>query len=369
MKFISNFMILAALFAAVNANDDRGLQIADWHVNILTVSDTSFTFETGGGGGATPNIKISVTDKCRMESATRTTVGDFFPTSNVPGIAANTAGIVNNPGAGNGMSFSFIEGINGNADIYTDNLDNTATVEFCVMVGMYDTITLIDFAEIKLTYNIDLVTNIPSLTGYTVTQAEAFNDAADTAVSFDGTLLAYFCNPTTKNILTDDGSKTHQGSILNVCFKVASGSFEVSDIMEFTVKNALAATPSQQIVTGSAVASAIYATKTCTDASNTDTNVCVVSFLLKAEFYDFAGLTLTGTGSVLLEFGDAGARRMLRQNVKIIDGRNLKDEVTEEFTVAAHEFQVDQLAAAGSSASKAMTCIAGVGAIASALFL
>ena len=364
MKYFSNLFLLAApLLVAVSANDERGLQIADWHVSFLTVEDTSFTFETGTGAGANPNIKITVMDKCRMESATRTTVGEFFPTSTVAGIQADTTKVVNNPGAGNEVSFSFKEGINENAVIYVDNGDNSASVNFCVLVGLYDDITLIDFAEVKLTYNIDLETNIPALTGYTVTQAEAFNDAQDNAVSFDGTLLAYFCDPTTKAILLDTGAKTNQGSTLNVCFKVESGSFEVADIMEFTVKNALAAEPSQLIVTGSAVSSAIYATKECTDVG-TDTNVCLVSFLLKADFYDFAALTLTGTGSVLLEFGDAGARRMLRKSVNIIDGRKLQNEVTQEFTVKAQEFQVDKVAA--SSANSAVTSLAAIAAIAGA---
>ena len=282
------------------------------------------------------------------------------------GIDADGGGVIHNPGAGNGIDWAFVEGINGNAAIYKDNLDRTADVNFCVLIGLYDSDTLIDYAEVKMTYNIDLVTNIPSLTGYTVTQAEAFNDAQDNAVSFDGTLLAYFCNPTTKDVLTDDGSKTNQGSTLNVCFKVESGSFEVSDIMEFTVKNALAAEPSQLIVTGSAVSSAIYATKECTDVG-TDTNVCVVSFLLKADFYDYTALTLTGTGSVLLEFGDAGARRMLRKSVNIIDGRHLQNEVTEEFTVKAQQFAVEKVGS--SSANSAMTSLAAIGAIAAALVL
>jgi hypothetical protein len=337
-------------------------------VTILTVQDLGFTFETGIGGGSA-NIKITVTDVCRLESATRVNVGNLYPLSNVVGIDADGAGVINNPGAGNSIDWAFVEGINGNADIYTDNMDNTAKVEFCVMVGLYDATTLIDYAEVKLTYNINLVTNIPDLTGYTVTQAEAISDPADTAVSFAGTLLAYFCNPTTKDILIDDGSMTNQGSILSVCFKVGSGSFEITDVMEFAVKNALAAEPVQVIVTGSAPVDALFATKECTDASSTDTNVCVVSFLLKAEFFDFQGLILTGIGSMLLEFGDAGTRRNLRKTLKIIDGRNLKDEVTEEVKVQPHEFIIEKLGATGSSASKAMTCLAGFGAIASAMVL
>ena len=343
------------------AEEPRELQIADWHVTIQTVNAQSFTFETGTGGGTNPNIKIGVSDLCRMEGATRVSVGTMFPTSSVTGIDAVGTGVVNNPGAGNSISWAFVEGINGNSDIYTDNGDNTATVDFCVEVGLYEDTTLINYAEVKLTYEIDLVTNIPSLTGYTVTQADAFNDATDTALSFDGTLLAYFCNPTTKAEITDDGTKTNQGSIINVCMKVPDGQFEVKDVMDLTVKNAAAASPSQAIIVGSVIQSATtpYATKDCTDVDGSDTNVCVVSFLLKADFYDFAALTLTGTGTVLLEFGDAtGARRMLRRQLKV-------EPVEEDFTVKAKEFEMEQVA--GSSASSAMTSLAAFGAIAGAV--
>lgn len=50
-------------------------------------------------------------------------VGDFYPTSNVLGIEADGAGVIANPGAGNSIDWAFVEGINGNSDIYTDNGD------------------------------------------------------------------------------------------------------------------------------------------------------------------------------------------------------------------------------------------------------
>ena len=289
-------------------------------------------------------------------------MGDFYPLSTVPGISTDTSG-VGAPGPGpHSVSFTFAEGINENALIYSEAPDGlSAQVNFCVLTGLYDGINLIDFAEVKLTYNIDLVTNIPELTGYTVTQAEAFNDAEDTDIAFDGTLLAYFCNETTKDILTDNGKKTHQGSILHVCFKVPDGQFEVADVMEFTVTNAAAATPTQEIITGSAPASSLYATKDCTDTDENDVNVCIVSFLLKADFYDFTALTLTGTGSVLLEFGDAaGSRRRLRRKLKV-------DPVEESFQVTAEEFQIDQVeGASASGAGSAVTSMAAFAVMAGA---
>ena len=293
-----------------------------------------------------------------MESATRAFVGTFYPTSNVQGIDADGTGVANNPGAGNSISLAFVEGINGNTGIYLDNGDNTASVNFCVEVGLYEDTTLINYAEVKMTYLIDLTTNFASLSGYTVAQAENFNDATDTDITFDGTLLAYFCDGTTKAELTDDASMTHQGSILNVCLKVPNGQFEVADVMELVVKNAADTTPSQTIITGSNVAEGPYATKDCTDVDGTDTNICVVSFLLKADFYDFTALTLTGTGTVLLEFGDAsGNRRQLRRKLNV-------KSTSQDYTVKAKEFEVQQLE--GSSASSAMTSIAAFGAIAAA---
>jgi hypothetical protein len=93
--------------------------------------------------------------------------------------------------------------------------------------------------------------------------------------------------------LTDDGTKTHQGGTLNLCFKVSNGHFEVADMLDLTVKNTALATPTQGIVIDGAIQSATtpYATVTCTDVDEDDTNVCLVSFLLKADFYDNALLT------------------------------------------------------------------------------
>ena len=356
VSFIAPFQLCIAA-----ASEDRELQIADWHVNIDSVSAQAITFETGLGGGTNPNIKVGVSDLCRMEAtaASRTSVGEFFPSSTVVGIDSDFSGVVANPGIGNSISFAFVEGINGNTQIYSPEANNQASVNFCIEVGLYEDAVLINYAEVKMTYAIDLVTNFPTLTGYTVSQAEAFNDATDVNIEFDGTLEAYFCNPTTHAILTNDGTKTHQGSIMNVCVKTGDGQFEVADIMELTIKDAVAATPSQLIITGSAVNEGPYATKTCTDTDATDTNICVISFLLKADFYEYEALTLTGTGTVLLEFGDAtGSRRRLRRELNV-------KSTEEDFTVTATEFQVDQVL--GSSATNnVINSIAAFGAIAGA---
>ncbi|CAB9521223.1 expressed unknown protein [Seminavis robusta] len=375
MKFISSLLLLLipALAMAAEDSSERDLQITDWHVTIKTLQDQGFTFETGtGNGAASANIKIKVTDLCRKDTANRQAVGHWFPTTNVTGIEVDHGGIINNPGADNAVDFRFIEGIAGNNLIYRDAGDAVnAIVEFCVEVGLYDADTLIDYAEVLLTYNVNLVTQVPELTGYTVTQAEDFTDAEDTNLSFDGTLLAYFCDPDSYTILTNDGSDavTTQGSTLNVCFRVETGQFQVKDIMEFTVKNAEAAEPSQLIITESQPASTIFSTKKCVDEGN-DNNICLVSFLLFADFYDYEALTLTGVGSILLELGGtaaAPAGRRLRKNVQIVDGhRKLQSEVTETVDVQPQPFAVEKNHGAGSSADTAMASLAAFGAIAGA---
>ena len=327
------------------------LVAADWHAQIDSVSGQSFSFGTGAETGA--YIKVEIYDVCRVESGSRTYVGDFYPTSTVSGITVNAAGVTTDPGDGNSLSITFAEGIAQNSDIYTANGGNTATVEFCAQVGVYYSSTLVNFAEVKLTYNTDLVKQVTELTGYTVSQSEAFTDAADTSLSFDGTLLSYFCNPTTKEVLTDDGSKTHQGSILSICFKAHGGQFEVRDVVDLTVKNVADVAPSQTLIVGTTLQSPTYVSKVCTDTDTSDTNICVVSFLLTANFYDYHALTLSGSGSVLLEFGDASSART-RQRWLQADGnetlplqlqqqqRQMRSKV-HEFTVKAHRLFVEPL--------------------------
>lgn len=248
---------------------------------------------------------MEVYDKCRRESAWRNYVGEFCPSSTVGGINAQ--------GSGSSISFSFSEGINGNSNIYTNVGGNTARVEFCAQVGLYYSGTLVNFAEVKMTYNVDLITNFASLTGFTVTAAEAYTDADDKSFNFDGTLYAYFCNASSYEELIDNGAVIHQGSTLNLCFKVPQGNFEIAGVKDLMIKNAIATEPNQNIISNSVIDTPTYAEKTCHDSSNDDTNVCVVSFLLKAAFYDYSRMTLTGEGTVILEFGGAGGpQRQLR---------------------------------------------------------
>lgn len=270
--------------------------------------------------------------------------GELYPSSTVTGVSTDHTGIVNSPGDSNSIAFTFSEGIGDNTDIYTDNGGNTAAVEFCVQVGLYFSGSLINFAEAKLTYTVDLTTSFTSLTGYTVSEAEAFADANDEAITFDGTLSAYFCDPNNLGEIFD-GNPRHQGSIFSVCFKVPDGQFEIKDVIDLTMKDIVFAEPTQAIISNTFVNSPAYAEKTCYDDGSHDTNVCVVSFLLQAAFFDNQALTMSGSGSVLLEFGDStGSRRRTRHLLRTgpISPRRL-NEKERKFTVKAQEFATEKI--------------------------
>jgi hypothetical protein len=157
-------LLLLLFVSETFASNTRGL-IADFSVHIASVSSNSLAFNTGTGGGANPNVKILVYDYCRTESSTRNVVGEMFPGSSVGGIKVDKSGVKASPGVGNVISFSFVEGIAENTDIYTDNGDKTANVEFCVEIGLYDGTTMLNFKEAKLSFAIDLITNVISLAG------------------------------------------------------------------------------------------------------------------------------------------------------------------------------------------------------------
>lgn len=171
MRYFAGILFLSPVSTAELL---RGLELDDWHVTIKSVENFGFVFETGTGGGPNPNILIQVNDKCHLEApaSQRKHVGEFYPTSNVQGIDCDDAGIVyHEPGQHGDQSidFEFVNGINENTDIYTNNEDATATVVFCVEVGFYEDVTMIDFAEIKYTYNIDLQTDVATMVDYHVT--------------------------------------------------------------------------------------------------------------------------------------------------------------------------------------------------------
>ncbi|CAB9525177.1 expressed unknown protein [Seminavis robusta] len=311
MKPCGSSAPLCILLLLLNA----AIVAANWEAHIDSVHGQSFDFTTGSEHGA--ELRVEAYDECRKDAGQRNWMGEFYPSTSMTGIRADTSR-VHGPGGGNHISFTFTEGINENLNLYSDNGDNTATVEFCAQVGLYHSGVLVNFSEVKLTYNVDLVTNFASLTGYTVTGAEAYTDAEDVEKNFDGSLRAYFCNPSSFEELQDDGSVTNQGSILNLCFTVASGGeFKIKDVQDLLVRNGMGEEPSQVIISGSQAATPIYAEKICHEGHSSETNVCVVSFMLQADFYDYERLTLTGEGQILLELGGfaGSSRRLLRHRL------------------------------------------------------
>lgn len=317
-------------------------QIGDWGVSFGAITGQSIAYTTEKGAGTNPNTKLLVTDLCRVETDTRVSEGEMYPGSSVEGISVATTDVADPDGtnAGGGTTtFTFVEGIDQNTDIYTDNGDDTATVSFCVLAGIYDDTFLINFAEAKVTYQIDLTTNFAELTGYTITQAAQNTDVDDHNLAFSGTINAFFCNETTQEILTDDGSILHQGETLFICFSIPDGQFEVDNVKSLTVQDS-DASPSQLVIDNYAVQTATtpYAVVVCTDGGVSTTNVCVVEVLLKADFYEFGQMDLTGTGTLRVELGDASRRRQRRRGL-----RGLQDdtEMTVDYFVKKQTFTMD----------------------------
>jgi hypothetical protein len=252
-------------------------------------------------------MKVELYDVCRVDAANRNYLGELYPGNSVGGLNADQSAIVNSPGAGNKISYGFTETLN-QTIIYTDNGNGWATVAFCAQIALYDGGSLVNLGEVRVQYSIDLNSQVVYLDTYTITDAAGFTDASDVDFSFDGSLQSYFCDPNSFAELVGPGLVMEQGSILSVCFQVASGQFEMSDVMQLTVKNAWDAYPSQDIIIGSYAVSEGVTLKSCMDSGPTDVNICVVQFILHADFYQTSWMELTGLGMVLLELGDSYRR-------------------------------------------------------------
>ena len=282
--------------------------VADWSVRIDGAYGQSIDFSTGSDPGAAMTVELY--DVCRVDSAERYYLGDLYPGNSVYGLNADQSGIVNSPGSGNKIAYSFTDTLN-QTSMYRDNGDNTARVAFCVQVGLYDGNTLVNLGEIWVEYSIDLIAEVVNLATYTITDAAGYTDASDVEFAFDGSLNSYFCDPNSFNELVGDGHVMEQGSVLSVCFQVAAGQFEMADVMYLTVKSAWESEPSQDIVIDSHIVNENVALKSCIDNSNSDVNICVVQFIPKADFFETSWIELTGLGMVLLELGDSSGNRRL----------------------------------------------------------
>lgn len=302
-------------------------------VTITEVSGYSISFDTGSGmPDATNTVEVYVFDKCKMEGQGQKPVGAFFPFSTVPGIQAEVSSVTNAPGTGtNTLAYKFVEGIEQNTDIFHKEGEgsNTATLAFCVQVGLYIDGYLINWEEVRIHYNIDLTTDMNN-------QGEPMSFVAS-ASNFEATLeetgldensmVGYFCNPNNLKEV-EPGTTMRQGSVITTCFEVVDESasrllqgnsgngngkkkneFEMADIMDLMIKDLGSSQAAQSIIIAKQKANgASYAKKQCRKKSKT-TRTCSVSFLLKADFYDYAAAELTGEGAAIVELGEAGRRR------------------------------------------------------------
>jgi len=374
MNFIKSLLFFLAIPAVAMATDDRELQVINWAVGLGAITTQSIAFTTSDvvtAGATNANVKITVSNLCRTDSPTRIELGELYNSAGaatgVSGFEVDSALIITPASGGtHTIQFSFDEGINAQTDIYSSSgADATeADVDFCMMFGFYDDATLVEFAEVKLHFDIDLVADITALTGYAVTQAEVYTADNQGTLSFDGTLTAQFCasdhlSPTVA--LTSAVGITTQGTTRSVCIysQGANIQFQVRKVIGLTITDdALAVT--QAVWANSAVAEAGYADSACVDASDSDMNYCWVDFLLKANFFETNSVVLTGTGSVLMELGNSvgATRRMLRQDVRSLQENGTEEEFKVKPTTLNMEV-IEGSSATAVSTISALAVIAG----------
>lgn len=106
----------------------------------------------------------------------------------------------------------------------------------------------------------------------------------------DGSLSAYFCDKDSKEELPL-GFPTTQGSIITICFNIDEGQFEVEDVIDMVVQD-LGASGQVQTIVENDQTTGNYGEKWC-EATSPTTQHCLVSFLLKASFFDHSAMTLT----------------------------------------------------------------------------
>jgi hypothetical protein len=251
-------------------------------------------------------------------------------------------------------TFVHVEGIEGNADIYTDNQDNTATVEFCAAeIGLlYHSTALINFAEVKLTYDVNLTTSFTNLTGYAVAQeAGGFTDGGERAINFDGTAEASFCNQTTHAILPNDQSTINQGSLVSVCFKVPydgdSCSKSRTSLTVLLSRESISGTPSQIVMAGSNIFCLLFQYTVCHEDMyqhwhDRHQHLCH-KVAHDGNFFQYSDFTLsTGSGGTLLliELGvSSGGRQHLRHPRWLADSSNAgASSTTSSFNLSPYRF-------------------------------
>ncbi|CAB9504689.1 expressed unknown protein [Seminavis robusta] len=303
----------------------------DLDVTVTGVSAYSLSFDTGPGmPEATNTVEIQIFDKCRMQGQGQKDQGYWFPSSTVTGIEAEVSDVNNAPGTGNTITYRFVEGIEGNTDVYTKLDSTTAILSFCVQVGLYINGYLANWEEVRVHYDIDLATDINDQGDpmVFVASAEGFVASAEETGLDENSMVGYFCDPQTLKEIPGGSATMTQGSTVTTCFEVVDEArrslqgngngknkhtqFEMSDIMDLLIKDLGDSQAAQSIIVASQNARGVgFAKKACRKKGKS-TVTCSVSFLLKADFYDYNAAQLTGEGSAVVDLGEAGRRHLVK---------------------------------------------------------
>ena len=316
-------LVLLACFFLLHLFALAGATATGVEVEITFVSGQSFGFDTGLGlvdiNPLPPTVSIEVFDKCRTESPDRILVGALYPISSVEGLQTDYSGLTNLPGTGNSMSFSFVEGIGQNIDVYTDNGDNTGSVEFCVQVNLVVGDIVANFAEVKLTYNINLETDVAL-----PPQRSSLLDASD--------LIPETAAPTTEVLETPAPTSNTDAAEAYFCDpntrqKLDQESYEVAVIEETPLHLCLGGEYASQTVTsirieenGTIVEEASGAVLETAHLTCTHSIACVLSLAWDDNFYTAGLATLdddsehSSAGSVIVVEFQNSTRRFLRGN-------------------------------------------------------
>jgi hypothetical protein len=352
-------------------------------VLVTGVDASGLHYDTGFGvEGASNEVEIRVYDKCRFVddgsgengAVSQELLGIWYPASmatTIDFIETDMTG-VNAPsgtGTGNVIQWQFMQGISQNPAVYTQFNTSYAELAFCVQIGLFidDLLTSWDEFWMFIPLNMGMTLggqagageqegggggglgidlNITTNASMTFFGAFAFNYTLP-----EGSMSAYFCNANTQAV-EEMGTKKHTGSVISVCFTVAEGlKFKIEDIVELHIEDILKTKAVETIVSGGNVASPSYVQKTCVWNTPT-TRSCIVSFILRADFFDSFALALTGYGAIRLRFGEGagGARRDRRvlvrmQTRRAHHKRNASDVSTSRFLEGGEEavagFRVD----------------------------
>jgi hypothetical protein len=224
-------------------------------VKVTFASQDEIRYDTGIGlPGASNEVKVRVMDRCIYTGGTSdpVQVGAWYPASiatPVVGITTDIAGI-NAPmgtGPGNVILWGFDQLVETNTAIYTRIDEFTAELKFCIQVTLYTDGSASNWDELDVLVPIEYAKamfedddNVNGTGGFNLGLQTGPEESFFESHEFNYTLSpdqlnAYFCDPDT-HLPLQQGSTSHQGSIISICFDVADGQvFEVEDSMRRSI--------------------------------------------------------------------------------------------------------------------------------------